>query len=128
MVAGKGILDEPRYFGRVSSRTGLPVRRQLSLIERERIAEHAVTLGLSEIAPGAVRANVETTGVNLVALVGREVRIGEAILFFYEARMPCEKMDAVCAGLRELMLNNRQGVIAEVRRGGKVRVGDSIGI
>jgi len=28
--------------------------------------------------------------------------------------------------LRERMLNNRQGVLAEVRRSGTVRIGDSI--
>jgi MOSC domain-containing protein YiiM len=128
LVAGRGILGEPRYFDRISSRTGLPSRRQASLIEREQIAEHAAALKLPAIAPGAVRSNIETTGIKLIELIGHEVRIGEAILFLYEARLPCEKMDAICTGLRELMLNNRQGVLAEIRRGGKVRVGDPIGV
>jgi MOSC domain-containing protein YiiM len=35
-------------------------------------------------------------------------------------------MDAICKGLRERMLEDRQGVLAEVRRSGKVRVGDQI--
>ena len=35
-------------------------------------------------------------------------------------------MDGVCAGLRELMKNNRQGVLAEVVRSGSIRVGDCI--
>jgi len=35
-------------------------------------------------------------------------------------------MDALCQGLRELMMNNRQGVMAQVVRSGKIRVGDSI--
>jgi MOSC domain-containing protein YiiM len=61
-----------------------------------------------------------------VALVGQEIQIGEAVLFIHEPRDPCEKMDAICKGLRERMLNARQGVIAEVRRSGTVRVGDEI--
>jgi MOSC domain-containing protein YiiM len=69
---------------------------------------------------------VETSGIDLVALVGQEVAIGDAILFLYAPRDPCEKMDAICQGLRERMLNNRQGVLAEVRRSGIVKVGDSI--
>jgi MOSC domain-containing protein YiiM len=126
MVEGKGIRNEPRYFGRISRRTGEPSRRQVSLIEREQIAEHAAALGLQTIAPGAVRANIETLGMNLVGLIGSEVEIGEAVLFLYEARDPCSQMDAICQGLRELMLDQRQGVMAEVRRGGTIRVGDAI--
>jgi|SRR4051812_17641924 MOSC domain-containing protein YiiM len=126
VMAGKGISGEPRYFGRVSRNSGKPSRRQLSLIEREQIAEHAATLGLETIAPGAVRANIETEGIELVAQVGSEVEIGGAVILLYAPRDPCSKMDAICQGLRELMLNDRQGVMAEVVRSGNIRVGDTI--
>src|SRR5256885_7561570 len=63
---------EPRYFGRVSRNSGKPSRRQLSLIEREQIAEHAAPLGLETIAPGAVRANIETRSEE--RRVGKECR------------------------------------------------------
>lgn len=126
VVQGKGIFGEPRYFGKISRRTGKPSRRQLSLIEREQIAEHAATLGLQSIPPGAVRANIETEGINLIQLLGQRVRIGEAILFFYEGRTPCRQMDAICMGLRSLMENNRQGVMAEVIQSGTIRLQDSI--
>src|SRR5262249_45423103 len=66
----KGILGEPRYFGRVSRDTGRPSRRHVTLIEREQIAEHAGALRLAGIPPGAVRSNIETLGIKLVALVG----------------------------------------------------------
>jgi len=126
VVEAKGILGNPRYFGRVSRSTGGPSRRQVSLIEREQIAEHAAVLGLEVIPPGAVRSNIETTGLCLVDLLGREIEIGEAVLLLYAPRDPCEKMDAVCQGLRQLMTDNRQGVLAEVVRSGKIRVNDSI--
>jgi hypothetical protein len=126
VVAGKGIQDEPRYFGKFSRGTGEPSRRQISLIEREQIAEHAVTLGRQSIPPGAVRANIETFGIDLIQLVNSEIQIGGAVLFLYEPRTPCEKMDAVCSGLRALMENSRQGVLAEVVRPGTIRVGDTI--
>ncbi len=126
VLQAKGILNEPRYFARISGSTGQPSRRQVSLIEREQVAEHATTLGVPSIPPGAVRANIETIGIDLVSVIGQQIQIGEAVLFVYEARMPCEKMDAICTGLRKLMKNNRQGVLAEVVRSGKIRVGDSI--
>jgi MOSC domain-containing protein YiiM len=126
VVAGKGIQGEPRYFGKLSRRTGQPSRRQVSLLERERLAEHAAVLGLPSIAPGAARANIETLGLNLVALVGREIQIGQAVLRLFEPRKPCGQMDAVCAGLRALMEQGRQGVVAEVVQSGRIRVSDAI--
>jgi MOSC domain-containing protein YiiM len=126
LVEGRGIRGEPRYFGRNSRSTGKPSRRQVSLIEREQIARHAAALGLETIAPGAVRSNIETLGVRLAEFLGREIQIGDAVLFLYEARTPCPKMDALCDGLKELMGNHRQGVLAEVRCPGVVRVNDPI--
>jgi MOSC domain-containing protein YiiM len=126
VVQSQGILNEPRYFGKVSRDTGRPSRRQVTLIEREQIAEHAATLGLQSIPQGAARSNIETSGIDLVSLVGREIEIGDAVLLLYAPRDPCAKMDAICNGLRELMMDNRQGVLAEVVRSGKIRVGARI--
>ena len=128
VVAEKGILGNGRYFGRISSSSGKPSRRQVSLIEREQIAGHAAALGLEGIRPGAVRANVETEGINLVALVGRKIQIGSAVLYLYEAREPCPKMDLVCQGLRARMMNSRQGVMAEIVQSGSIRRGDAIAV
>jgi MOSC domain-containing protein YiiM len=125
-VEAKGILGDERYFGRLSRDTGKPARRQVSLIEREQIAKHAAALGLPSIPPGVVRSNIETVGLNLVALLGREIQIGEAVLFLYAPRDPCAKMDAICQGLRERMMNQRQGVLAEVRRSGRICLGDAV--
>jgi MOSC domain-containing protein YiiM len=128
VVETKGILGDSRYFGRLSRETGQPTRRQVSLIEREQIAEHAAALGLQTIAPGAVRSNIETEGINLVPLIGRELLIGEAVLLLSAPRDPCAKMDAICQGLRSLMMEHRQGVLAQVVRSGKIRIGDAISV
>ncbi len=122
---GKGIVANPRYFARRSRSGGLS-KRQVSLIEREQIAEHAATLGLERIPPGTIRSNIETTGVELNSLIGKKIQIGEAILFLYEARTGCAKMDAICSGLRELTKDSRLGVLAQVIQSGKIRVGDTI--
>ena len=125
VVADKGIEGNPRYFGRISQ-NGTPGRRQVTLIERSQIMEHADKLGLKVISPGTVRSNIETDGINLIELIGQKVQIGSAILFFYEARLPCAKMDAICTGLRKLMENNKQGVLAQVIATGTIAVGDRI--
>jgi MOSC domain-containing protein YiiM len=79
-----------------------------------------------KIPPGKVRANIETSGIDLAALAGRNVQVGEAILFFYEKRTPCEKMDLICQGLRTLMEDGKQGMLAQVLQGGTVKTGDQI--
>jgi MOSC domain-containing protein YiiM len=98
----------------------------VTLIEREMIASHATTFGVEMIGAGEVRSNIETTGVDLLALVGHDVQVGEAIVHFYAPRTPCAKMDALIPGLREAMENGRQGVLAFVVQSGAVVVGDVI--
>jgi MOSC domain-containing protein YiiM len=123
--AGKGIVGNTRYFAR-KTRLGEQSRRQVTLIAREQIAEHAAALGGIEIPAGAVRSNIETTGIDLNSLVGHEVQVGEAILAFYDRRTPCGKMDRVASGLKNLMAGGRQGVLAQVIQSGRIRVGDAI--
>ena len=125
--SGKGIVGNRRYYAR-KSRSGSLSKRQVSLIEREQISEHAVNLGLETIPPGTVRSNIETTGVDLGEWIGAEMQIGRAILYFYESRTPCEKMDAICDGLRRAMENGRQGVLAQVIQSGRIVIGDEISL
>ena len=125
-VADKGLAGDERYFGRLGSKTGQPTRRQVSLIERETLAEHAKRLAVGPIRPGDARANIETTGVRLCDFLGKNIRIGTALLRVYENRVPCHKMDRVCQGLRALMEDGRQGVLAEVAGSGEIRTGDRI--
>jgi MOSC domain-containing protein YiiM len=118
LVEGKGVLEDTRFLGRT--------RRQVTLIEREQLARHADVLGIGEIAPGAARANIETTGMDLQRFIGHRLRIGETVLHVYAPRTPCHKMDRICQGLRELMENGKQGVLAMVVKSGCIKVGDQI--
>jgi len=122
---GKGIVEDARFFGR-KDRKGGPSRRQISLIAREQIAGHAAALALPAIAPGAVRANIEIEGVDLILLLGQQVKVGGAVLLFYEPRTPCWKMDKIAPGLQKLMASARQGVMAQVISSGEIRIGDAI--
>jgi MOSC domain-containing protein YiiM len=125
-VEGKGILGEPRFFER-KSRSGEPSRRNITLIEREQLDQHAAGFGI-EISPGTIRSNIETIGVDLKALVNQTVQVGDATLFIYEPRTGCAKMDEIREGLREASGGGRLGVIAQVVKSGKIRVGDAISI
>ena len=120
LITGKGIAGNPRYSKR-------PTRRHVTLIEREILEEHAAILGLDEFLPGRARSNIETTGVWFRELIGKRVRIGSsAVLYLYEARIPCHKMDALAKGLRRLMEGGKQGVLAQVVTSGVIQTGDTI--
>lgn len=125
-VAGRGIVGDPRYFGRMSRRTGQPSRRQVTLIEREVLVRHAHALRRASFLPGDARANIETEGMDLAPLVGRRLRLGSMLLEVIEHREPCAKMDALQPGLRALMTPPCQGVIAVVLESGEAVVGDTI--
>src|SRR5688572_29170301 len=127
LVAGKGIVQDTRYFAR-KSRNGEPTKRQVTLIEREQIAEHCAVLGLTSIPPGVVRSNIETEGINLAALAGRHLRVGTAVLLIGKPRDPCDKMDQIAPGLRQLMDHGKQGVLATVVVSGTVRLSDEISV
>jgi len=124
-VAGQGLQGDLRYFGR-RRRNGEPSRRQVTLIEREMVNAHANALGLTGIAPGVARSNIETEGIDLATLIGRQLRIGTALLGLVEHREPCEQMDAIAPGLRARMAPPCQGVIAVVVESGSIRVGDPV--
>ena len=121
-----GIVGNPRYWKRQSRSTDQPTQRQVTLIEREQIAEHASALGLPGIAAGRVRSNIETEGINLVPLAGRDVRVGGAGLHIAAPRDPCHKMDEIAPGLRERMTNDKQGVLALGVQPGTIKNGDAI--
>ena len=121
-----GIVGNTRYWKRQSRSTDQPTQRQVTLIEREQIAEHASVLGLPGIAAGRVRSNIETEGINLVPLAGRDIRVGGAVLHIAAPRDPCHKMDEIAPGLRERMTNDKQGVLAVIVQSGTIKNGDAI--
>ncbi len=121
-----GIVGNTRYWQRQSPSTGKPNCRQISLIEREQIEKHANSLGLPSIEAGLVRSNIETEGIDLVTLVNCKISIGETTLYIAATRDPCHKMDKITLGLREMMMDNKQGVLARVVQSGKIKIGDAI--
>ena len=125
VIAQKGIVGNGRYFGRTSRSTGKPSRRQVTLIEREQIAEHAAALGLESISPGAVRSNIETLGINLIELIGRQLHDWRCSPAFLRTPHSMLQNGRHLARLAQLMQNQRQGVLAEVIQPGLIRIGDA---
>jgi MOSC domain-containing protein YiiM len=125
-VAGKGIAGNPRYFDAITKR-GKPNTRHVSLIENEIIEIHKYTLNTNTITRANVRSNVVTSGINLLNLVGRDVKIGNTAVVRFSYKIdPCYKMDNIQKGLMKQMMNGKQGVIAEIIVSGEIKIGDVI--
>jgi MOSC domain-containing protein YiiM len=95
-------------------------RRQVLLVAKE-------VLDALGLAPGQIKENITTQGIDLQALApGTLLQLGaEVVLEVTLPCEPCEQMEAIRPGLRRA-LAGRRGVLAKVRRGGELRVGDSV--
>ena len=96
--------------------------RQVLFMDQETLNELA-------LKPGQIKENITTSGLDLSqAQGGQVVFIGEAVTMELVGDCePCGKMDAIRAGLRQV-LDGRRGVLAMVISGGPIKVGDSIRI
>ena len=85
------------------------------------------TLEALGLAPGTVRENVTTSGLDLVSLVaGQRVALGEqAVIQISKSCAPYSRMDEVRPGLQQ-ELEGRRGMLASVVESGTVVVGDRI--
>ena len=78
------------------------------------------------LAPGEVRENIVTRGLDLQALpAGTRLEIGGAALEITKDCEPCGFIDSLRAGLRARMVR-RRGMLARVVRTGEIRVGNEI--
>jgi MOSC domain-containing protein YiiM len=108
---------------------GKPYKRQVTLIERgdwaAAMAEVGHTIGWQER-----RANLLVDGFDLPQLPGVRVRIGaDVVLEVTRECDPCERMEALAAGLRAALTPDwRGGACAMVVEGGWIAAGDAIRI
>jgi len=124
-VEGKG-LEGDRYFdGRGTWSNHPGTGREVTLIEMEAI--EAVRRDYSiELRSGETRRNLVTRGVPLNHLVGREFRVGQAVLRGLRLCEPCQHLEGLTRPAVKSALAHRGGLRAVIVHGGTIRAGDEI--
>jgi MOSC domain-containing protein YiiM len=84
------------------------------------------TLDQMGLAPGALKENITTRGIDIRVLeAGERLRVGEALFEVTYRCDPCDRMEEIRPGLKAELLG-RRGMLFRVIEGGRIRVGDSI--
>ena len=109
-----------RYAGRAGE-------RRVTLLQAEHLAAVAAFARREEIGPEALRRNLVVSGLNLLALKGRRVRIGDdAVLELTGICHPCSRMEQTLGPGGYNAVRGHGGVTARVAVGGTLRLGDPV--
>ncbi|WP_170772408.1 MOSC domain-containing protein [Ruegeria lacuscaerulensis] len=101
-------------------------KRAVTLIQQEHLVAIGSYLGQGPVTPEVLRRNVVVSGINLAALKGREVQVGEAILRFTVICAPCSRMEEAFGKGGYSAVRGHGGWCAEVVKPGWVRLGDVV--
>ncbi len=101
-------------------------KRQVTLIDAAALAAIASFLGRAHVDPASLRRNIVVSGINLHALRGARVRIGEAELEITGECHPCSRMEETFGTGGYNAVRGQGGVTARVCLAGIVRRGDAV--
>ncbi|KUJ78388.1 MOSC domain-containing protein [Ruegeria profundi] len=101
-------------------------KRAVTLIQQEHLSAIGSYLGQGSVAPDILRRNLVVSGINLSALKGREVRVGDAVLRFTVICAPCSRMEEALGKGAYSAVRGHGGWCAEVVQPGRVKLGDVV--
>lgn len=103
-------------------------KRQVTLMQHEYLRAVAGFLGLPEpVAPGRLRRNLVVSGLNLLALKGRRIQIGEDVILDITGEChPCSRMEEELGPGGYNAMRGHGGLTAHIAQGGRLRVGDVV--
>ncbi|WP_299888653.1 MOSC domain-containing protein [uncultured Ruegeria sp.] len=99
-------------------------KRAVTLIQKEHLSAIGSYMGRGPVTPDVLRRNLVVSGINLAALKGREVQVGDAILRITLICAPCSRMEEAFGKGGYSAVRGHGGWCAEVVQPGRVRLGD----
>ena len=119
VTPGKG-LEGDRFKGRETS------KRQVTLIQKEHLHAIASCLQREAIAPEVFRRNIVVSGLNLLALKGKQFRIGSVVLEYTGLCHPCSKMETSLGPGGYNAMRGHGGITTQVVEAGDIALGDEV--
>ncbi|MBO0939023.1 MOSC domain-containing protein [Fibrella sp. HMF5335] len=102
-------------------------KRHVTLLQAEHLPVIASFMGWPSLDPALTRRNLVVSGLNLLALKGQTVQIGDEVQLEYTGECyPCSKMETAFGAGGYNALRGHGGITARVIRGGVIRVGDAV--
>lgn len=112
-------LENDHYAGRSGNRS-------VTLIQQEHLSAIASMIHREAIDPAELRRNIVVSGINLLALKGREFRIGSAILQMTGLCHPCSRMEEVLGEGGYNAVRGHGGITARVLSPGIICLKDKV--
>jgi MOSC domain-containing protein YiiM len=125
VIAGRGLAGDRYALGGGTWAQYPDLEKQVTLIDRESVAEVAREVG-AQLGTGDTRRNLVTTALDLPSLVGQWFTVGGALLFGMKRCPPCTHLERL-TGLRLVKaMVHRGGINAAVFAGGPIAEGDAV--
>ena len=116
----QGGLAGDHYGGRAGG------ARQVTLLQAEHLPVIGAYLGQGPVAPELLRRNLVVSGLNLAALLGRRLRIADAVLEVTGLCHPCSRMEAALGPGGYNAVRGHGGLTARVLEPGPIARGDAV--
>lgn len=125
LLAGQGI-EGDRYLLGTGTYSPKPEEgRQITLFEVETLEALERDYDIA-LAPAEHRRNVTVAGVPLNHLVGRRLRVGDALLEATRLSIPCRYLEDITGKSVFKALMHRSGLNCRILQGGAIHVGEEV--
>jgi len=103
-------------------------KRMVTLIQEEHLSAVASLLGKNiALHPSDIRRNLVVRGINLLALKGRQFKIGKDVILEYTSPChPCTRMEETLGPGGLNAMRGHGGICVRVIKGGVIQLGDKI--
>lgn len=105
---------------------GRPGKRAVTLIQHEHLAVIGAFLGLPPVDPTLLRRNIVVSGINLLALKARTIKIGTATLAITGPCAPCSRMEEAFGTGGYSAVRGHGGITASVVAPGVIQRTDCV--
>lgn len=100
--------------------------RSVTLIQAEHLPVIAALCAKELVDPAELRRNLVVSGINLLALKGRQFSLGDVILEGMDICAPCSHMEKILGTGGYNAMRGHGGITAKVIKTGIISIGDNI--